>query len=192
MNILLLGPQGSGKGTQAKRLAEEYDLAHVATGDILRQEIDAGTEFGKQIGPILASGGLVSDEQMIELIRVRLQQDDAQQGFVLDGFPRTQPQADALDRMLQEIERPLTVVFALDISDESSKERLLKRAREEGREDDTPEVIDRRLRTYHEQTEPLIEHYRTRGNLVTIHADRPIDAVFAEIQKALDHVEART
>jgi adenylate kinase len=192
VNILLLGPQGSGKGTQAKRLADEYGLAHVATGEILRQEIEAGTEFGKQVGPILASGGLVSDEQMIELIRERLQQDDAQNGFVLDGFPRTQAQADALDRMLQEIERPLTVVFALDISDESSTGRLLKRAEEEGRADDTPEVIERRLRTYHEQTEPLIEHYRTRGNLVTIHAARPIDAVFAEIQKALDHVEART
>jgi adenylate kinase len=191
VNILLLGPQGSGKGTQAKRLAEEYGLAHVATGDLLREEIDAGTEFGKQVGPILASGGLVPDDQMIELIRERLQDEAAQSGFVLDGFPRTQPQAEALDRMLQEIERPLTVVFALDISDESCKQRLLKRAEEEGRKDDTPEVIERRLRTYHEQTEPLIEHYRTRGNLVSIHADRPIDSVFAEIQKALDHVEAR-
>ena len=192
MNILLLGPQGSGKGTQAKRLAGEYGLAHVATGDLLREEIDAGTEFGKQVGPILASGGLVPDDQMIELIRARLQDDAAQDGFVLDGFPRTQPQAEALDKMLQEIDRPLTVVFALDISDDSCKERLLKRAEEEGREDDTPEVIERRLRTYHEQTEPLIEHYRTRGNFVPIHADRPIDSVFAEIQKALDHVEART
>jgi adenylate kinase len=192
VNILLLGPQGSGKGTQAKRLAGEYGLAHVATGDLLREEIDAGTEFGKQVGPILASGGLVPDDQMIELIRARLQDDAAQDGFVLDGFPRTQPQAEALDKMLQEIDRPLTVVFALDISDDSCKERLLKRAEEEGREDDTPEVIERRLRTYHEQTEPLIEHYRTRGNFVPIHADRPIDSVFAEIQKALDHVEART
>jgi adenylate kinase len=192
VNILLLGPQGSGKGTQAKRLAEEYGLAHVATGDLLREEIDAGTEFGKQVGPILASGGLVPDDQMIELIRGRLQDEAAQGGFVLDGFPRTLPQAEALDKMLQEIDRPLTLVFALDISDEACKERLLKRAELEGRKDDTPEVIERRLRTYHEQTEPLIEHYRTRGNLVTIHADRPIDAVFAEIQKALDHVEART
>jgi len=192
VNILLLGPQGSGKGTQAKRRAGEYGLAHVATGDLLREEIDAGTEFGKQVGPILASGGLVPDDQMIELIRARLQDDTAQDGFALDGFPRTQPQAEALDKMLQEIDRPLTVVFALDISDDSCKERLLKRAEEEGREDDTPEVIERRLRTYHEQTEPLIEHYRTRGNLVPIHADRPIDSVFAEIQKALDHVEART
>jgi adenylate kinase len=178
VNILLLGPQGSGKGTQAKRIADEYGLVHVATGDILRSAIADGTEFGKKVEPILASGALVPDDLMIELIRERLEEDDAQEGFVLDGFPRTQTQADALGRMLEEIDRPL--------------ERLLKRADLEGREDDTPDVIERRLKTYHEQTEPLVEHYRTRGNLVGIHADRPIDEVFAEIQKALDHVEART
>ncbi len=192
MNILLLGPQGSGKGTQAKRIADEYGLVHVATGDILRGAIADGTEFGKKVEPILASGALVPDDLMIELIRERLEEDDAQEGFVLDGFPRTQPQADALGKMLEEIERPLDVVFELQISDGSSKERLLKRADLEGREDDTPDVIERRLKTYHEQTEPLVEHYRTRGNLVGIHADRPIDEVFAEVQKALDHVEART
>jgi adenylate kinase len=192
VNILLLGPQGSGKGTQAKRLAEEYALPHVSTGDILREQIVADTELGKEVEPILASGGLVPDKTMIRLIHERLKQSDAQNGFVLDGFPRTEPQAEALDEMLQKIARPLTVVFALDISDESTRERLLKRASREGREDDTPEAIERRLRTYHEQTQPLVEHYRTRGNLVSIHADRPIDTVFAEIQKALDHVEVRT
>ena len=192
MNILLLGGPGSGKGTQAKRLGEEYGVAHISTGDILREEIAAGTELGQEVAPILASGGLVPDETMVTLIRERLQRNDGTNGFVLDGFPRTQPQAEALDSMLQEIERPLKIVFAFDISDESSRERLLKRAHREGREDDTPEVIARRLHTYREQTEPLIEHYRTRGNLVTIHADRPIATVFTEIQKALDHVEART
>ena len=191
MNILLLGPQGSGKGTQAKRIADEYGLVHVATGDILRGAIAAGTELGKQVEPILASGGLVPDDKMIELIRERLQEGDAQDGFVLDGFPRTQPQAEALDRMLQEIDRPLDAVFELQIADDPCMTRLLKRAELEGRKDDTPEVISRRLRTYHEQTEPLVEHYRTRGNLVGIHADEPIDQVFAEIQKALDQVEAR-
>src|SRR6185503_8612600 len=99
VNILLLGPQGSGKGTQAKRIADEYGLVHVATGDILRGAIAAGTELGRQVEPILASGGLVPDDKMIELIRERLQEDDAQDGFVLDGFPRTQPQAEALGRM---------------------------------------------------------------------------------------------
>ena len=192
MNILLLGPQGSGKGTQAKRIADEYGLVHVATGDILRGAIASGSEFGKKVEPILASGGLVPDDLMVELIRERLQEDDAQEGFVLDGFPRTQPQAEALDPMLRDIDRELTVVFELQIQDGSCKERLLKRAAIEGREDDTLEVIERRLNTYHEQTEPLVEHYRTRGNLVGIHADRPIDEVFAEVQKALDHVEART
>jgi adenylate kinase len=191
VNILLLGPQGSGKGTQAKRIADEYGLVHVATGDILRGAIAAGTELGKQVEPILASGGLVPDDKMIELIRERLQEDDAQDGFVLDGFPRTQPQAEALDKMLQEIDRPLDAVFELQIADDPCMKRLLKRAELEGRKDDTREVIARRLKTYHEQTEPLVEHYRTRGNLVGIHADEPIDQVFAEIQKALDHVEAR-
>jgi adenylate kinase len=191
VNILLLGPQGSGKGTQAKRIAEEYGLLHVATGDILREAIATGSELGKQVEPILASGGLVPDDKMIELIRERLQEDDAQDGFVLDGFPRTQPQAEALDRMLQEIERPLDAVFELQIADDPCMTRLLRRAELEGRKDDTPEVIARRLKTYHEQTEPLVEHYRTRGNLVGIHADEPIDQVFTEIQKALDQVEAR-
>jgi adenylate kinase len=191
VNILLLGPQGSGKGTQAKRIADEYGLLHVATGDILREAIAAGSDLGKQVAPILASGGLVPDDKMIELIRTRLQEDDAQDGFVLDGFPRTQNQADALDKMLEEIDRPLDVVFELQISDGSTTNRLLKRAQLEGRSDDSPEVIARRLKNYHEQTEPLVEHYRTRGNLVGIHADEPIDQVFTEIQKALDQVEAR-
>jgi adenylate kinase len=191
VNILLLGPQGSGKGTQAKRIAEEYGLLHVATGDILREAIDAGTDLGKQVEPILASGALVPDDKMIELIRERLQEEDAQDGFVLDGFPRTQPQAEALDKMLQEIDRPLDAVFELQIADGACMTRLLKRAELEGRKDDTREVIERRLKTYHEQTEPLVEHYRTRGDLVGIHADEPIDQVFTEIQKALDQVEAR-
>jgi adenylate kinase len=191
VNILLLGPQGSGKGTQAKRIADEYGLVHVATGDILRGAIAAGTALGKQVEPILAAGGLVPDDTMIELIRERLQEDDARDGFVLDGFPRTEPQAEALDKMLHEIERPLDAVFELQISDGACTDRLLKRAHLEGRGDDTPDVIARRLQTYHEQTEPLVEHYRTRGNLVGIHADEPIDQVFTEIQKALDQVEAR-
>jgi adenylate kinase len=191
VNILLLGPQGSGKGTQAKRIANEYGLLHVATGDILRQAIAAGSDLGKQVEPILASGGLVPDDKMIELIRERLQEDDAQDGFVLDGFPRTHPQAEALHTMLEEIDRPLDVVFELQIGDDSTTNRLLRRAELEGRNDDSPEVIAQRLKNYHEQTEPLVEHYRTRGNLVGIHADEPIDQVFAEIQKALDQVEAR-
>jgi len=191
VNILLLGPQGSGKGTQAKRIAEEYGIPHIATGDILRAAIAQGTETGNKVEPTYNRGDLVPDDLMIELIRERLQEDDAKHGFVLDGFPRNYAQAEALDQMLKEIGRELDVVFALQVSDDVSRERLLQRARLEGREDDTPEVIDNRLRIYHEQTEPLVEYYRTRGHVVPIRGARPIDEVFAEIQNALEHMEAR-
>ncbi len=187
----MLGPQGSGKGTQAKRIAEEYGIPHIATGDMLRAAIAQGTETGKKVEPILAAGELVPDELMIELIRERLQQDDSRDGFVLDGFPRNHAQAEALDEMLKEIGRELDVVFALQVSDEVSRTRLSERSRLEGRDDDTPDVIDNRLRIYHEQTEPLVEYYRTRGHVVPIRGDRPIPEVFAEIQEALEHMEAR-
>ena len=192
MNILLLGPQGSGKGTQAKRISAEYGIPHVATGDMLREAIAAGTELGRRVKPILARGDLVPDEDMISLIRERLSRDDTAGGFVLDGFPRTMAQAEALDAMLREIGRELTVVFELQLPEEVCIERLVRRARLEGRVDDTPEVVRRRLELYHRETEPLIEHYRATGKLVGIHADRPIPEVFAEIQEALDHLSVRT
>ena len=187
----MLGPQGSGKGTQAKRIAAEYGIPHIATGDMLRAAIDAGTSLGLRVKPIYDAGELVPDEIMIELIRERLDEPDAADGFVLDGFPRTTPQADAFDAMLREIGRELTVVFALQVSDEVCIERLLKRAREEGRTDDTPEAIRTRLEIYHRETEPLVEHYRAQGSLVTIHADGTPNEVFAEIQAALEQVAVR-
>jgi len=191
VNILLLGPQGSGKGTQAKRISEEYGVSHIATGDMLRTAIEADTPLGRQLKPILDSGRLVSDELMIQLIRNRLEEPDAAEGFVLDGFPRTWAQAQALDRMLREIGRDMDVVFELQTSDDVSTQRLLKRAEEESRADDTPEVIAERLTTYHRETEPLVEHYRTSGNVVGIHADRSINEVFSEIQDALEQVAVR-
>jgi adenylate kinase len=191
VNILLLGPQGSGKGTQAKRISEEYGVPHIATGDMLRTAIEADTPLGRRLKPILDSGRLVSDDLMIQLIRNRLEEPDAAEGFVLDGFPRTWAQAQALDRMLREIGRDMDVVFELQTSDAVSTQRLLKRAEEESRADDTPEVIAERLATYHRETEPLVEHYRTSGNVVGIHADRSINEVFSEIQDALEQVAVR-
>jgi len=191
VKILLLGPQGSGKGTQAKRISADYGIPHIATGDMLRAAIAAGTALGLRVKPILEQGKLVPDDLMIELIRERLEEPDATDGFVLDGFPRTMPQADALDAMLREIGRELTVVFALQVSDEICIERLLRRAREEQRPDDTPEAIRTRLELYHRETEPLIEHYRTQGVLVSIHADGTPNEVFAEIQAALEQVAVR-
>jgi adenylate kinase len=191
VDILLLGPQGAGKGTQAKRIATEYGIPHIASGDILRGAIADRTELGMRVEPIVESGELVPDELMIELIRDRLSAPDAADGFVLDGFPRTVAQADALDAMLREIGRDLDVVFELQLPDDIAVERLLKRARDEGRTDDTPEVIRTRLANYHDKTEPLVAYYRAKGNLVGIHADRSINDVFGEIQAALDQVAIR-
>jgi adenylate kinase len=188
VNILLLGPQGAGKGTQAKRIAAEYGIPHIASGDMLRDAIAARTELGRLVQPVYDRGDLVPDELMIGLIRERLSQPDAGEGFALDGFPRTMAQADALDAMLHEIGRELDIVFELQLPDDVAFERLLKRARDEGRTDDTPAVIRKRLANYHELTAPLVGYYRAKGNLVGIHADRPINDVFAEIQDALDQV----
>jgi adenylate kinase len=191
LDVLLLGPQGAGKGTQGKLIAAEYGIPHIATGDMLRAAMAEGTELGRRVKPIYDAGELVPDEIMIAMIRERLGADDADQGFVLDGFPRTTPQADALDAMLEEIERPLTVVFEFQLSEDVSIARLLGRAQEEGRADDTPDAIRKRLALYHEQTEPLVEYYRARGILVGIAAGPPVEVVFADIQKALEQAAVR-
>ena len=172
LDLLLLGVQGSGKGTQAKRLAAEYGLEHLSTGDMLRQAIAEGTELGRRVKPILEAGDLVPDDLMIELIRKRLEAPEAAVGFILDGFPRTMAQADALDSMLAEIDRPLSVVLELQVPDDVAIQRLRKRAVEEGRSDDTPEAIANRIDLYHRETKPLVSHYRLAGNLVGIHGDR--------------------
>jgi adenylate kinase len=189
MNLLVLGPQGAGKGTQAKRIANEYGLPHVSTGEMFREAIAAQTDLGKQVEPLLAAGRLVPDDVTIELIRKRLGEDDAAEGFVLDGFPRNLAQTEALDEMLSEIGRGLDAILFFDLPDDVATERLLRRGAEESRLDDTAEVIAERLRTYHEQTEPIVEHYRVTGRLVPLHAHRGVDEVWSEIQDALDRVE---
>jgi adenylate kinase len=191
VNVLLLGIQGSGKGTQAKRIASEYGIPQIATGDMLRDAVAAGTPLGKEVEGYLSRGELVPDDTVIELIRDRLAQPDAAAGFVLDGFPRTMAQSDALDEMLTEIGRPLSIVFELQVPDAVARERMVGRAHEEGRADDTPEAIDRRIQLYHEETEPIVQHYRLLGNLVGIHGTGTIDQVFAELQKALEEVARR-
>jgi adenylate kinase len=190
VNLLVLGPQGAGKGTQAKRISSEYGIPHIATGDMFRAAIAAGTELGKKVEPILNSGALVPDEVTVALIRERLSQADAAEGFVLDGFPRNLAQAEALDDMLGGIGRGLDAILFFDVPDEVGMERALSRAQIEGRADDTPEVIARRLATYHAETEPIVEHYRATGKLVPLHADRSIDAVWSEIADALQVVTA--
>jgi adenylate kinase len=182
MRILILGPQGSGKGTQAKRIAEAYDVPHVATGDILRTAIAEGSELGAKVAPIVERGDLVPDDLMVQLIRERLADED---GFVLDGFPRTVPQAEALDVMLEEIGKPLDAVLLLEVSDDVALERLLSRRAEEGRNDDALDVIRNRLRLYHGLTEPVVERYRDAGTLVVVDGERTIDEVSAAIEDEL-------
>ena len=185
LNVLLFGPQGSGKGTQAKRVATDYRVPHVATGDMFRDAIAKRTPLGLQVEPIYDAGGLVPDELTIGLVRERLAEPDAARGFVLDGFPRNIAQAEALDALLADLDRPLSAVLEFLIPDEICIERILGRAADEGRTDDTPDAIARRLEIYHRETEPLSEHYRSTGRLVGIHADRSVDEVWSEVQEAL-------
>ena len=188
MRILILGPQGSGKGTQAQRIAAAYGVPHIATGDMFRAAVTARSELGAQVGPILERGDLVPDDLTIELIRERLAEED---GFVLDGFPRTVPQAEALDAMLEEIGKPLDAVILLQVSDDVATERLRERAAKEGRADDSPEAIANRLRQYHELTELVVDRYQQAGIEVIVDGEQTMDAVFAAIQDALEGVTAR-
>jgi adenylate kinase len=193
VNIVVVGPQGSGKGTQAKKLAATYGIAHIASGDLYREAIARGTDLGQQVEPLLAAGHLVPDEITIPLIRDRLDRGDTLPGFILDGYPRNLAQAEALDEMLNDVGRSIHVVFEFQVPDRQQLiDRMLKRAAEENRPDDTLEVMQRRLDTYDRETAPLVEYYRTtRGNVVGIHADRSIDEVFHEIEQSLSALEAR-
>ena len=189
MNLLVLGPQGAGKGTQAKRISAEYGVPHVSTGDMFRA-LDTSTARGREVKAIMDAGDLVPDAVTVAMIEDRLSEPDAADGFVLDGFPRNLAQAEALDAMLGGIGRGLNAILFFDVPDEVGMERALKRAEIEGRSDDTPEAISKRLSVYHEQTEPIVEHYRATGKLVPLHAERTIDQVWAEISAALEQVVA--
>jgi adenylate kinase len=193
VNILVLGPQGSGKGTQAKRIKAMYGIPHIATGDMIREIKELPTDLGRELKEVYDRGDLVSDDLMVRLIRDRLSRGDTLGGFVLDGFPRTMAQAEALDELVRELGRRLDVVFDFQVPDRDELlRRMLKRAAEEDRSDDTPEAIRRRLELYDRETAPLVEYYRsTQVNVVGIHADRSIDEVFHEIEQSLSSVEAR-
>jgi adenylate kinase len=191
LDLLVLGPPGAGKGTQAKRIAEERGIPQIATGDILRAAMAAGTELGRQVKPIYDRGDLVPDELVVALIRERLGEPDTTPGFILDGFPRTIPQAEALDTMLQGIGRGIECVLEFQLDEEEAVRRLLGRAESERRSDDTAEVIRNRMRVYHEQTEPLVAYYLARGIVVGLDASGTPEAVEERIQDVLAQLEER-
>jgi adenylate kinase len=190
VNLLVLGPQGAGKGTQAKLISADFTIPHISTGDMFRAAIASGSALGKRVEPVLASGQLVPDDVTVALIRDRLSEPDAADGFVLDGFPRNLAQAEALDEMLAEIGRHLDVVLFFDLSDEVATERMLARAASENRADDTPEVIAERLRIYHEETEPIVSYYRVAGRLAQFDGDRSIEDIYADVEARLQEQAA--
>jgi adenylate kinase len=191
LDLLLLGPPGAGKGTQAKKISEEHGIPQVSTGEMLRQAIAEESELGLRVKPIYDSGELVPDDLIVALIRDRVEQVDTEAGFILDGFPRTIPQAEALDAMLDRIGRRLSVVLELQLDEDEAVRRLLGRSEQEGRSDDTSEVIRNRMRVYQEQTEPLVAYYLAQRILVGVHAGKRPETVYAEIESVIEQVLAR-
>jgi adenylate kinase len=181
--MVILGRQGSGKGTQSLRIAEAYGCVHVSTGDMLRAAVAEGTELGRKAQAVMEAGDLVSDDIMNGIVAERLAKDDIVEGGVLlDGFPRTADQADALEQILADLGQALTMAVDLDVPVEIVTERMLSRQRE----DDTPEAITRRLELYEAQTAPLLEWFRSHDLLVTVDGVGSEDEVFARLQVAID------
>jgi len=185
MNLILLGPPGAGKGTQAHRLSERYHIPAISTGDILRSAVRQGTPLGQEAKRYMDSGALVPDEVMIGIVRERLCQDDTEAGFLLDGFPRTVPQAEALIQLVEEQARSIEHVISIEVPEQELLQRLAGRQQIEGRHDDTEEAVRHRLEVYRCDTAPLIEYYRQRGLLRSIPGVGTIDEIFQRITAVL-------
>lgn len=212
MKVIMLGAPGAGKGTQAKQIADKYNIPHISTGDIFRANIKNGTELGKKAKTYMDQGLLVPDELVVELVADRIQQDDCKNGFVLDGFPRTIPQAEALDAALENINEKMDYAIDVDVPDENIIKRMSGRraclscgatyhivsipTKVEGicdrcgnpvvlREDDQPETVKKRLEVYHEQTQPLIDYYKKQDILRTVNGVQPMEDVFKAIVEIL-------
>jgi adenylate kinase len=196
MRFILLGPPGSGKGTQAQRLVQKNGIVQLSTGEMLRAAVAAGTSIGLQAKDIMAAGGLVPDEIVIGIISDRIDQPDARKGFILDGFPRTVRQAEALDELLKKKHLKLDAVIELRVNESALLDRVEKRAAEtrargeEVRADDTPEVLTKRLASYRAQTEPLIHYYSERRKLLTVDGMMAIEHVTREINRILEALGA--
>lgn len=185
-NLVIFGPPGSGKGTQSAKIAEKYNLAHISTGDIFRSEIKNKTELGLKVQGIIEKGELVPDELLVELLENAMKKYKNIEGYIFDGFPRTIQQARDLDLLLKKSIDCVSLVLALEVDEEEIIQRLLKRAKEQGRKDDTEDVIRNRLEVYNKQTRPLIEYYNEQGKFLSVEGVGSIDEIFNNICSVID------
>lgn len=188
LNIVLFGPPGAGKGTQSAKLIDKYNLIHLSTGDILRSEITNGTALGLEAKKLMDQGVLVPDEVVIGMIRSRLEQNPKAAGFIFDGFPRTEAQAEALDMLLEEKNHPIDLMLSLQVDDEELMHRLLLRGKDSGRADDSnPEVINKRITEYNNKTAPLIMYYSTQGKYRAVPGVGSIEEIFDRLVHEIEH-----
>ncbi len=185
-NLIIFGAPGSGKGTQSAKIADRYNFAHISTGDIFRNEIKNQTPLGKRVKEVIDSGHLVSDELLMEIIENAMEKLGNPNGFIFDGFPRTLRQARDMDEMMHRHKECISLVLALDVNREEIIERLLIRAQEQGRKDDTEEVICNRLEVYQNQTSPLIDYYKNQSKFVSINGVGTQEGIFAKICRTID------
>ena len=190
MRLVLLGAPGSGKGTQAARLKEHLQVPHISTGDLLRAEVAAGSKLGLAAKEVMARGELVSDEILLGMLEDRFSRPDTRGGFILDGYPRNLAQADALDGLLQRIGQPMDYAVQLEVAQDLLVERIAGRAKQEGRADDAPEAVRKRLQVYDEQTAPVIGFYSEHAQLTVVDGVGSLDEVFTRILEAIDPAPA--